>query len=247
LPEDLDLAFGILTVASFASSFILFALIVACSTVYVWTDALARRKSWMQALVWALASAMVAPFGMFMYLAVHSREGKTGVTPPLLSTRGLIGLAIVFMALFFVVNPSIALPVTNEGASMEPTLEDGDRLIGDRISARWDRINRGDIVLLRDLDGDLLVKRIIGLPGDTIAVNRGRTLINNQPLTERYIFMPPRYYLPPLRVPDDTYYVLGDNRNISVDSHFFGPVPAGSILAKVRYRFWPLNRVSIID
>ncbi len=247
MTEDLDLAFGILTVASFAASFLLFFMVIGCGTVYVWTDARARRKSLPQTFIWAATTALIAPLGFFVYLGIHNREGATGVTPPLMSLRGLTVLSIVFLALFFLVNPSIALPVTNDGASMEPTLEQGDRLIGDRISVRFGALERGDIVLLRDVDGDLVVKRVIGLPGETVAVAAGRTWINRSPLTEGYILKPPRYYLPPLQVPDDTYYVLGDNRNISVDSHYFGPVPRGNIVAKVRYRFWPPSRVSIMS
>lgn len=244
--DDLDLAFGILTVGSFAAAFLLFFVIIFCSTVFVWSDARARCKTVPQAFVWALSAALIAPLGYFLYLAIHNRQGRTDVSPPLVSLRGLTMLSLSFMVLFFLINPSIALPVQNEGASMEPTLEERDRLIGDRFSVRFGHLRRLDVVLLRDLDGDLVVKRIIGLPGETIAVAGGRTYINRQPLDEDYILMPPRYYLPPLQVPDDTYYVLGDNRNISVDSHYFGPVPRGNIVAKVRFRFWPPSRVSII-
>lgn len=246
MTDDLDLAFGILAVGSIASSFLLLFVIILCSTVFVWKDARAWGKSLPQALVWAATAALVAPLGFFLYLAIHRREGQTGVRPPLVSLRGLTILSILFMGLFFVINPSIALPVQNVGSSMEPTLREGDRLIGDRFVVRFGTLRRGDIVLLRDLDGDLVVKRIVGLPGEAIAVAGGKTWIDQEPLDEPYLLKPPRYYLPPLQVPDDTYYVLGDNRNVSVDSHYFGPVPRGNIVAKVRFRFWPPSRVSII-
>ena len=246
MSEDLDLTFGILAVGSYASAFMLLFLIVSCGTAYVWADALARNKSMAQALVWALTSALVAPLGFFLYIWIHLREGPTGITPPLFSVRGLAILATVFLVLFFGINPSIAFPVTNEGASMEPELRAGDRLIGDKLSVGAGSLRRGNIVLLRDLDGDLIVKRIVGLPGETIAVYQGRTWINGQELAEPYLNSRIRYFMPPLSVPDDTYFVLGDNRNISVDSHIFGPVPRGNVVAKVRYRFWPVPRVSII-
>ncbi len=244
--ENVDLAFGILTVALHVSVFVLFLpLLVACSTLYVWADARASGKSVPQALIWA-ANSVIVPFGLLVYLAIHQRQPKTAVTPPLLSLRGLVVLGLMFLTLL-IVDPFLTRLVTTEGSSMEPTLEEGDKLIGDKLSVKMYPMNRGDIVLLSDIDGDQVVKRIIGLPGETISVGGGQTRINGQAILEKYILMPPRYYLPPLRVPDDTYYVLGDNRNISVDSHFFGPVPANAIIAKVRYRFWPLSRVSIID
>jgi signal peptidase I len=246
MPEELDHAFGILTVGSIAASYLLLLVIVCCSTVYVFVDARARNKSIFQALIWSLTCTLVPPLGLYIYLWIHLREGPTGITPPLVSLRGLIISSVVFLILFFGVNPAIILPVTNVGSSMEPTLEEGDRLVGDRFAVRLGALRRRDVVLLRDLDGDLLVKRIIGLPGETINVQGGQTRVNGQALEEPYTLKPPRYFLPPLRVPDDTYYVLGDNRNVSVDSHYFGPVPRTNILAKVRYRFWPLPRVSII-
>lgn len=246
MPDDLDLAFGLIAVASLVAVFLLDFFVVLCSAVFIWSDARARAKSRFQAIVWAATGVLIPPLGLYLYLWIHMREGRTGVSPPLVSLRGLIAISIAFLVLFFGVNPRLTLPVTNEGTSMEPTLEENDRLVGDLLSVKIYPLKRGEVVLLRDIDGDLLVKRVIGLPGETIEVGNGQTLINGKPIHEDYLFKQPLYRLPRLSVPDDTYYVLGDNRNVSLDSHFFGPVPRSNIVGKVRFRFWPLRRASII-
>jgi signal peptidase I len=96
---------------------------------------------------------------------------------------------------------------------------------------------------------DAFIKRIIGMPGDQVAVQGGKVFINGQPLKESYV--PPdyraRYAFRPTTVPAGHYLVLGDNRNNSFDGHFWGFVPRDQILGKAMVRFWPFNRLGAIQ
>ncbi|MBX2862819.1 MAG: signal peptidase I, partial [Leptolyngbyaceae cyanobacterium MAG.088] len=111
--------------------------------------------------------------------------------------------------------------------SMEPTLQVNDRLVVEKISYRLNSPKRGDIVVFWPPEElippgqqrNAFIKRVVGLPGDTVEVINGTVLINNAPMDERYIKAPPNYQWGPETVPDESYIVFGDNRNNSVDSH----------------------------
>ncbi|MBE9127890.1 MULTISPECIES: signal peptidase I [unclassified Coleofasciculus] len=138
--------------------------------------------------------------------------------------------------------------------SMEPTLQINDRLIIDKLSYNFRKPDRGDIVVFSPTDElrkqnfkDAFIKRVIGLPGDTVEVKGGRVYVNDQALRENYIEEEPNYYFGPVKVPSDQYLVLGDNRNNSYDSHYWGYVPRDKIIGRAIVRFWPMNRVGEID
>lgn len=99
---------------------------------------------------------------------------------------------------------------------------------------------RGDIVVFRAKDGGYsLIKRIVGLPGEKVEIRNGQVYINDQALHEPYVREPAHYQAPPEVVPPGAYFVLGDNRNNSSDSHVFGVVPAAEILGRAWVRYWP--------
>ncbi|MEQ9487196.1 signal peptidase I [Coleofasciculus sp. F4-SAH-05] len=138
--------------------------------------------------------------------------------------------------------------------SMEPTLQINDRLIIDKISYNFRQPQRGDIVVFSPTDAlkqqnfkDAFIKRVIGLPGETVEVKGGRVYVNDQALREQYIEEEPEYSYGPVTVPEDNYLVLGDNRNNSYDSHYWGFVPRDKIIGRAIVRFWPLNRVGEVD
>ncbi|MEL6159627.1 MAG: signal peptidase I [Cyanobacteria bacterium J06623_5] len=141
--------------------------------------------------------------------------------------------------------------------SMQPTVEINDRLFIEKISYRFQAPQRGDIIVFRapqkaldaanSTSGDAYLKRIIGLPGETVEVRDGKVFINDQPLAETYIKAPPVYTWGPHVVPQGEYLVLGDNRNGSSDGHVWGFLPGESIIGKATARFWPPNRFGGLD
>lgn len=127
--------------------------------------------------------------------------------------------------------------------SMEDTIQPGDRIIGWRLNYLFSDPQRGDIVIFKYPDDEkkLYVKRVLGLPGDTLEVKSGVVYINNQPLDEPYIKEPPFEDGGPWTVPEDSYFMMGDNRNHSHDSRFWQNtfVAEDKILGKVIFRYWP--------
>ena len=132
--------------------------------------------------------------------------------------------------------------VRNNGVSMMSALPNGVYVLADREAYLRQPPQRGDIVILRDPSSsnseNLLVKRIIGLPGETVKVAQGQVLINGVPLNEPYISsaMP---YRGEWKLPDGQYFVLGDNRADSKDSHIWGLLPYENIIAKAVWVYWP--------
>ena len=133
--------------------------------------------------------------------------------------------------------------------SMLPTLEINDRLIIDKMGYRFGEPERGDIVVFRPTPAlqanfnEAFIKRVIGLPGETVEVQGGRVYVNSEPLPANYTAEQPNYEWGPEKVPEDSYLVLGDNRNNSYDSHYWGYVPRENIIGRAVVRFWPPDRV----
>ncbi|MBD1935073.1 MULTISPECIES: signal peptidase I [Cyanophyceae] len=138
--------------------------------------------------------------------------------------------------------------------SMLPTLQINDRLIIDKVSYKFTSPERGDIVVFNPTEAlekqnfhDAFIKRVIGIPGDKVEVKGGRVYVNDQALREKYIDEQPNYRYGPVKVPPNAYLVLGDNRNNSYDSHYWGFVPRDKIIGRAIVRFWPLNRAGEVD
>lgn len=138
-------------------------------------------------------------------------------------------------------------------SSMEPTLQINDRLIIEKMTYRFEEPERGDVVVFGPTDAlkeqnfnEAFIKRIIGLPNDKVVVSRGKVYVNNQLLSENYIKEDPEYDYGPVIVPEGEYLVLGDNRNNSYDSHYWGFVPKEKIIGRAFVRFWPPQRVGKI-
>ncbi|MEA5508357.1 signal peptidase I [Crocosphaera sp. UHCC 0190] len=139
-------------------------------------------------------------------------------------------------------------------SSMEPTLEINDRLIIEKLSYHFKEPVRGDVVVFnptKTLEAqdfhDAFIKRIIGLPGESIEVKSAHVYVNGQRISEKYISEDPEYNYGPVTVPPGQYLVLGDNRNNSYDSHYWGFVPKDKIIGKAFVRFWPFNRLGSLD
>jgi signal peptidase I len=130
--------------------------------------------------------------------------------------------------------------------SMMPTLRPGDRVQADDAGGADPK--RAEVwVLLGPPElfpgGGPLVKRVIGLPGETVEVRSGRVLIDGRPIAEPYLAAPGTYSMPARRLGPGEYFVLGDSRDASNDSHVWGPAPRDQFLGRARLRFWPLGRL----
>ncbi|MGC9335158.1 MAG: signal peptidase I [Anaerolineae bacterium] len=127
------------------------------------------------------------------------------------------------------------------GHSMDPTLEDMQYLVVNKLGYRLHEPQRGDIIVFRDpRSADRkLIKRIIGLPGEMLEIRNGQVFVNEQPLEEPYVGGPTRYSQPPTPIPEGHYFVLGDNRNNSSDSHNWGSLSRDQIVGKAWFSYWP--------
>jgi signal peptidase I len=137
--------------------------------------------------------------------------------------------------------------------SMMPTLENNDRAIVDKLTYQSSVPKRGDIVVFNPTKNleqqnfrEAFIKRIVGLPGEKLEVKGGKVYINDRPLLENYIAQPPLYNWGPATVPPKSYFVLGDNRNNSFDSHNWGFVPQDKIIGKATEIFYPFDRAGLI-
>lgn len=134
-----------------------------------------------------------------------------------------------------------------DGYSMEPTLDNGQYVLVNKLAYRLGTPQRLDVVVFRfPRDPELeYIKRIIGLPGDNIEVSDGRVMVNGEPLVESYLYTAPDYE-GRWRVPAQHVFVLGDNRGNSSDSHSWGPLPQKYLVGKAILVYWPLKSWGII-
>ncbi len=134
--------------------------------------------------------------------------------------------------------------------SMQNTLFEGHRLIENKLIYRFGEPKRGDIVIINGPEyPERLIKRVIGLPGETIDFADGHVRINGVVLEEDYTqgFSSARSLAMPLVIPDDAYFLMGDNREHSVDSRDLGAIPMSSIEGKASFRFWPLSQMGMLE
>jgi signal peptidase I len=127
------------------------------------------------------------------------------------------------------------------GSSMLPTIEEGEYIIVSKATYFFGVPQRGDIIVFgspQDPKTDL-IKRVIGLPGDTVEITDAKVTVNGTALTEPYILEPPHYLMMPEEIPAGNYFVLGDNRNNSSDSHRGWTVPRQNIIGKAWITYWP--------
>ena len=166
---------------------------------------------------------------------------------------------LVALVIVAIVRTFLFTMIRVDGESMLESLQDGDRLAATIIDGKLFGYSRGDVVICTYPGADhYCVKRVIGLPGETISIEKGVVSIDGNPLDEPYLTYRGMDSMDAYQIPEGAYFVMGDNRPISLDSRSVGPVEAGpwvqigipekgAILGKVHLRLWPLDTISTID
>lgn len=191
---------------------------------------------------------------------VSGQEAKEGQNPPakkryLKDVVSWILYVAFLVAMVYLVNTFVTQRTMVSGNSMYPYLHDGDQLMMDKISYRFKDPERFDIVVLRVDDGtkkgELYIKRIIGLPGESVQITDGKIYINGEQLEETYgeeEIQNGGRAVEGVTLGEDEYFVLGDNRNNSDDSRYdtVGNLKRERIVGKAFVRLWPFDRIAIL-
>lgn len=154
-----------------------------------------------------------------------------------------LSLAVVIIIFFY-------QPVKVEGTSMTPLISDQERIFINKFVYRFEPIERGDVVVFwYPLDrSKSFIKRVVGLPGDTVEIREGQVYVNGKHLPEPYV--PPQSEdlanFSATRIPKGEYFVMGDHRISSNDSRIFGPVPRNFIYGKAVFAYWPVDHFGSI-
>jgi signal peptidase I len=163
-----------------------------------------------------------------------------------------VQIAVVALVLALLIRGFVAEPRFIPSNSMVPTLRIGDRLIVEKLSYRQHEPHFRDIVVFQPPDRLLsqgykadqaFIKRVIGLPGQTVEVKQGKVFVDGKALNEPYIAAPPTYVMKPIVVTPGHVFVMGDNRNNSNDSHVWGLLPQANIIGRAWERFFPFDRL----
>ena len=197
-----------------------------------------------------------------------SEEGKLNHPRRRSPIRDLAWTAIQALVLFLVLSALIGRFEVHQ-ISMEPTFHEGQRVLVSKLDTIWSNIfvrtahaadsrrsspfalQRGQVVVFYrspQREDDALIKRVIGLPGDTIAFEDGQVIINGARLAEPYIHdlqTSCAAECGPTTLGPDEYFMLGDNRLNSLDSRSFGPIPIEQVIGRVVLRYWPLSQVEV--
>lgn len=158
----------------------------------------------------------------------------------------IVMIVVLFLNQFIIINARIP------SSSMEKTIMVNDQIFGSRLSYRTSDPQRFDIIIFRypDDESTLFIKRVIGLPGDTVNIVDGKVFINDDstPLDDSFCAEKPYGNFGPYTVPDNCYFVMGDNRNNSHDSRFWDNtyVRRDQILGKALLRYWPVTQIGVI-
>jgi signal peptidase I len=198
---------------------------------------------------------------------VPAPTGSRPLYSPLVNRRSSLGCLfevvetlVLTLVIFFVIQNFVAQPYQVQQDSMEHTLEPGQYVLVDKLSPRWDPYDRGDVVVFNPPvswteDRTPFIKRVIGLPGDTIEIkDDGLVYVNGVPLDESYTFKNDQGITEPTTsldqtrwvVPAGQLFVMGDHRRASADSRVFGPINISDVIGRAFLRYWPISDLQIL-
>jgi signal peptidase I len=190
--------------------------------------------------------------------------------PPATETRGrkrsvlfeILETLVLTVVIFLGIQTFITQPYKVEQLSMENTLQPGQYVLVDKLTPRWTPYSRGDIVVFdppaswaAETNGVPLIKRVIGLPGDDVALKAGKVYVNGVKLNEPYLFgengaaqptEPASEGQSEWLVPDGDLFVMGDHRENSADSRTFGPIDLGLVVGRAWLRYWPVDSFGVL-
>jgi len=162
--------------------------------------------------------------------------------------REIVETILLALILYLLIN-AVTVRVRVDGTSMVPTLQNNELVVIYRLAYHFGQDpQRGDIIVFDSINrpDDELIKRIIGLPGDEIVIRGGQVLVNGDPLEEAYIAAAPEYS-GSWQVTEEKLFVLGDNRNVSSDSHVWGLLPLDEVVGKAIFVYWPIDEIGVIN
>jgi signal peptidase I len=179
----------------------------------------------------------------------------------------IVETLVLTLVIYLLIHNFIAQPFEVEQDSMYPTILEHEYVLIDKLSPRFSDYDRGDIVVFQppegfEQGGVPFIKRVIGLPGDTVTLDNGRVFVTppggpRVPLDEPYVVVVDGDLAPTMprdaertsewTVPDGQYFVMGDNRPQSQDSRFFGPIERASIIGRAWLRYFPLDRIAFMQ
>lgn len=186
-------------------------------------------------------------------------QKDAGVSPGLRvwrSQRENILTLLIALVLALLIRSFLAESRYIPSDSMVPALYPGDRLVVEKVAYRLRSPQRGEIVVFQPPEalqvagysaGQAFIKRVIAEPGQVVQVHKGRVYLDHRPLAESYIAEAPGYEWGPRQVPEHSFFVMGDNRNNSNDSHVWGFLPEANIIGRATFRFWPPGQVGPVE
>jgi len=159
-----------------------------------------------------------------------------------------VGITILIAVAVFALLRLTVQSYTVVMSSMEPNFQGGECIMVNKMSYRSSGPQRGEVIVFDPPFTSLhpFIKRVIGLPGETVEIKNEKVFIDGIPLEEEYIMAPPNYAMPATEVPENEYFVLGDNRNSSNDSHNGWTVPRDNIVGKAWFTYWPPSKWRVV-
>jgi len=159
-----------------------------------------------------------------------------------------VGIIVLIAVAVFVLLRLTVQSYTVVMSSMEPNFEEGECIMVNKVCYRSSGPQRGEVIIFDPPFNSQypFIKRVIGLPGETVEIKEGRVFIDGIPIEEEYIMEPPNYMMPAQEIPEGEYFVLGDNRNNSNDSHSSWTVPQDNIIGRAWFIYWPPSKLGVV-